>query len=56
MLALALVVAIQIVTQTQTQTRPGTPARDARPPTVTGTAVIRGRVFAADTGRPLRRA
>ena len=34
------------------------PPRDARPaaPTATGTAVIRGRVFAADSGRPLRRA
>ncbi|PYR40270.1 MAG: hypothetical protein DMF93_11500, partial [Acidobacteria bacterium] len=31
------------------------PARDARP-TQTGTAVIRGRVFAADTGKALRRA
>src|SRR5216683_1799984 len=33
----------------------GLPPRDARP-AQTGTAVIRGRVFAADTGRPLRRA
>src|SRR5258705_11340322 len=34
------------------------PPRDARPaaPTATGTAAIRGRVFAADSGRPLRRA
>ena len=34
------------------------PPRDARAatPTVTGTAAIRGRVFAADTGKPLRRA
>ena len=49
-------VAAQVVnTQTQ-QMRPGGPARDARPPTATGTAVIRGRIFAADTGRPLRRA
>jgi len=33
----------------------GAPPRDARP-AQTGTAVIRGRVFAAETGRPLRRA
>src|SRR5437773_11248828 len=34
------------------------PPRDARPatPTATGTAAIRGRVFAADSRRPLRRA
>jgi hypothetical protein len=34
------------------------PPRDARlsTPTATGTATIRGRVFAADSGRPLRRA
>src|SRR5436190_21590717 len=34
------------------------PPRDSRPatPTATGTAAIRGRVFAADSGRPLRRA
>lgn len=56
MLAIALLVAAQIVnTQVQGQPRQA-PPRDARPPTVTGTAVIRGRVFAADTGRPLRRA
>src|SRR5262249_53254277 len=35
--------------------RPGAPARD-RATVATGTAVIRGRVLAADTGRPLRRA
>ena len=34
----------------------GGPPRDARQPAQTGTAVIRGRVFAADSGRPLRRA
>src|SRR5438309_2218955 len=56
MLALALVVATQVVTSRQTQTRQVGPARDARPPSAIGTAVIRGRVFAADTGRPLRRA
>lgn len=34
----------------------GTPPRDVRQPPQTGTAVIRGRVVAGDTGRPLRRA
>ena len=32
------------------------PPRDARPGTQTGTTVIRGRIVAGDTGRPLRRA
>ena len=32
------------------------PPRDARPPAQAGTAVIRGQIVAADTGRPLRRA
>jgi hypothetical protein len=32
-----------------------TPPRDARPPAPTGIAIIRGRVLAADGGRPLRR-
>src|SRR3989442_15359180 len=34
---------------------PGGPPRDAGP-RITGTGVIKGRVLAADTGRPLRRA
>lgn len=34
----------------------GLPARDPRPAAQSGTAVIRGRVFAGDTGKPLRRA
>ncbi len=34
---------------------PGAPPRDVRP-AATGTAVIRGRITAGDTGRPLRRA
>lgn len=42
------------VQQTQQQTTQG-PARD-RPTAQTGTAIIRGRVFASDTSRPLRRA
>jgi hypothetical protein len=33
-----------------------TPPRDAKPPTERGTAIIRGRVVAGDTGRPIRRA
>jgi hypothetical protein len=33
-----------------------TPPRDARAPAERGTAIIRGRVVAGDTGRPLRRA
>jgi hypothetical protein len=32
------------------------PPRDQSPAPQTGTAAIRGRVFAGDTGRPLRRA
>jgi len=58
MLAMALLVATQIVnTQIPSGQPPRqAPPRDARPPAATGTAVIRGRVFAADTGRPLRRA
>ncbi len=34
----------------------GAPPRDPRASVAAGTAVIRGRIFAADTGRPLRRA
>ena len=55
MLAAALLVASQVVTSTQTQPRAAAPPRDARPPVI-GTAVIRGHVYAGDTGRPLRRA
>src|SRR5437867_3005990 len=36
--------------------RQGGPPRDPRAPVVTGTAAIRGRILASDTGRPLRRA
>ena len=39
-----------------TQQRPATPARDTSATPKKGTAIIRGRVVAADTGRPLRRA
>ena len=38
------------------QQRPATPARDTSATPKKGTAIIRGRVIAADTGRPLRRA
>jgi hypothetical protein len=53
----SVVAAAQIVNVQQPQMPPGAgaPPRDTRP-AQTGTAVIRGRVFAADTGRPLRRA
>jgi len=34
----------------------GAPPRDARAPVQTGTAVVRGRVVAGDSGKPLRRA
>ena len=34
----------------------GPPPRDARPAAQAGTAIVRGRVVAADTGKPLRRA
>jgi Carboxypeptidase regulatory-like domain len=53
----ALAVAATIATPAVSQTgRPQTPpARDARPIAQIGTAVIRGRVVAADGGRPLRR-
>jgi protocatechuate 3,4-dioxygenase beta subunit len=48
----SMIIAAQVVTGVQG----GSPRDTPRPPAVTGTAVIRGRVFAADTGRPLRRA
>jgi len=63
-----VVAAVLLATRPSVETRPGTfqvpsgapgqvpgvPARDARP-TKTGTARIRGHVFAADTGLPLRK-
>ena len=58
---LGLILALGMQTETQIQTMPqrpaplGSPARDARP-TVTGTSIIRGRIFAADSSKPLRRA
>jgi len=44
------------VTATTRQMRPGMPARDIEQGEPTGTAMIRGRVVAGDTGSPLRRA
>lgn len=44
------------IIQGQTVVVGQSPRDNVRPPTPLGTAVIRGRVFAADTGRPLRRA
>src|SRR5205085_12418502 len=38
------------------QVLPQSPARDPTSPAKTGTATIRGRILATDTGRPLRRA
>ncbi len=62
-LAVVLSLSIQnVVAQTPSPTpgppapRPQAPPRDAQPQTQTGTAVIKGRITAADTGRPLRRA
>src|SRR5437868_5863251 len=53
--ALALLFCLSSITSAQTP--PAGPPRDPRKqPAVVGTAVIRGRVFAADTNRPLRRA
>ena len=46
---------VRAQTPQQSQQRT-TPPRDAAPTAQRGTAVIRGRVVAADTGRPLRRA
>jgi len=45
-----------VIAQTAIPPEQRTPARDAKPPAERGTAVIRGRVVAGDTGRPLRRA
>src|SRR5262252_4752928 len=52
-LVLAVVVLLACPVTALAQARP-TPPRD-RPAMPTGTGVIRGRVVAADTGRPLRR-
>ena len=54
--ACTIVAAASAAGQNTNSQTPQTPPRDARPPAATGTAVIKGRVFAADTGRPLRRA
>ena len=62
--ALGCAVAAMLITPAwaQTQTPPGSPGqrpptpRDAAAPAQKGSAVLRGRVVAADNGRPLRRA
>ena len=56
--AAALLVAAPLAAQSQTAQQPhaSTPPRDVRPTPQTGTAKIRGRITAADTHRPLRRA
>jgi len=45
-----------VIAQTAISPEPRTPPRDAKAPAERGTAIIRGRVVAGDTGRPLRRA
>ena len=58
-LSLAAVAAALLTARAQTapqQATVQTPPRDVRPGAQAGTAVIRGRILAADTGRPLRRA
>jgi Carboxypeptidase regulatory-like domain len=45
-----------LVTVLQVSALPDAPQRDARPTSPTGTGVIAGRVLAADSGLPLRRA
>jgi hypothetical protein len=40
----------------QVNPTPTTQPRDVRPPSQNGTAVVRGRIVAGDTRRPLRRA
>lgn len=44
------------VSSLEAQSPPVAPPRDRQAPAATGTARIRGRVIAADTGRPIRRA
>lgn len=62
-LSTALVVALavspvaqQVIRQGPGPGRPGAPARDAQPEEKTGTAIIKGKVLAAETGAPIRRA
>jgi hypothetical protein len=52
---LLLTLWIPAVQAAQTPARPQTTPRDARPVEKKGTAVIRGRVTSADTGKPVRR-
>jgi protocatechuate 3,4-dioxygenase beta subunit len=53
---LTMILALMSLAATQPPGPQGAPARDARQTAPNGTAVIRGRVQAADTGKPLRRA
>src|SRR5262245_42149827 len=45
-----------VIAQTVIPPEQRTPPRDAKPAAERGSAIIRGRVVAGDTGRPLRRA
>src|SRR5258708_1562315 len=54
MITLALALTVHL--DAQPPQRPQAPPRDSSATTATGTAVIRGRVFAADSKKPLRRA
>src|SRR5216684_1250215 len=53
---LSLILTVVVAATASAQPPPRTPPRDPTTPTPTGTAVVRGRVLAGDTGRPLRRA
>jgi protocatechuate 3,4-dioxygenase beta subunit len=46
----------QVIRQGPGQMRPGAPPRDTQAEEKTGTAIIKGKVLAAETGSPLRRA
>lgn len=52
----ALLFALMAIAATPQPPAQGPPPRDTRPSSPAGTAVVRGRVLASDTGRPLRRA
>jgi hypothetical protein len=52
----AVGLAVLLVAPAAAQVPPRTPPRDPSGPAQPGTSVVRGRVFAADTKRPLRRA
>ena len=52
----AVLVALMSLAASSQPPNQGPPPRDARPPAQAGTAIVRGRVLASDSGRPLRRA